>query len=277
MLQFTSERYRERQGFYLPLPFSFVTVRSPSTQSTNFTMNLVSLTHEKMEIARKIGSAYAFYYEVADALVNRKPLSVVRMGDGEHTLITEVLNNYDLDVPLTSYDEAWHKRMGTHGLTRRELYRRLMEAGNQCTHFAPSVSGLVLNCFDLFGYFYERDHYVDNFFVNIWSDEHKIALYKEAGSILFIHRNRATADAIQKRCKQYLGVRLRYLELSNWDQSDSIIEQARADDAPLVLFAGGPASKYISPRIAAQNKVVLDLGNSTDQWTLLNLTKNPPP
>lgn len=237
-------------------------------------MNLVSLSEEKMEIANRIVSAYSFLYMVGDALKNRKPLSVVRMGDGEHTLLTEIVNSQYLGGPSTSYDDAWHQRMGTYGISRLELYRRLMEAGNGCTHFAPSVSGLVLESFDLFGFFDQRDHYVDNFFVNIWSDEQKIALYKEAQSIIFIHRNRATADAIQKRAKQYLGVKVRYIELSRWEESDAVIADAVSDDeARLVLFAGGPASKYISPRIASSNKVVLDLGNSTDQWTLLNLTR----
>ena len=235
-------------------------------------MNLVSLSEQKIEIANKIVSAYSFLYQVGDALINHKPLSVVRMGDGEHTLLSEITNSDDLDSHLTSYDDAWHQRMGTAGITRLELYKRMMEAGNTCSHFAPSVSGLVLGSFDLFDFFAPRDHYVDNFFVNIWSDEQKVELFKTAQSVLFIHRNRATADAMQKRAKQYLGVRVRYLELSNWEQTDAVIADAVADtEARLVLFAGGPASKYLSPRIAASNKVVLDLGNSTDQWTLLRV------
>ena len=237
-------------------------------------MNIVSLPEHKIELSNKIVSAYSFYYQVGDALINHKPLSVVRMGDGEHTLINEILDNVDLSAPSEAYDEAWHKRMGTYGISRLDLYNRLMEAGNTCSHFAPSVSGLALDCFNLFGYFEPRDHYVDNFFVNIWSVEQQIKLYQEAQSIIFIHRNRATADAIQKRCKQYLGVKLRYLELSSWEQTDSVIADAVSDtEARLVLFAGGPASKYLSPRIATSNKVVLDLGNSTDQWTLLSLTR----
>jgi hypothetical protein len=235
-----------------------------------------SIDEHKLELAKKIMSPYAFYYVLGDALVRRKGLSTVRMGDGERVLLKSCIQayeqGYDGDL-VQDYDDAWRERMGVVGITYRELYSRIQEAGNTCSHFCPSVSGLTMGGYDLFDMFEERQSYVDNFFVNIWDLERKVSLYKEAGSILFIHRNRATADAIQKRALQYLGVKVRYLELSNWTQSQDVIKAAQSDDAPLVLFAGGPASKYISPRIAESSKVVIDIGNTTDHWILYELTK----
>lgn len=232
------------------------------------------LTPEKTLIANNTISAYAFYYMAIDALETGRSLSTVRMGDGERTILEEITNT-EMEIPLTCYDDAWHQRMGTFGISKMELYSRLMYAGNQCSHFAPSVSGLVHSTFDLYSYFDPRDRYLDNFFVNIWGDPYKALLFKAAGHVLFIHRNRATADAIQKRARTYFDVKVTYLEMSKWQESEDIIDKAVETDARLVLFSGGPASKYISPRIAEQSKVpkvVLDIGNSVDQWTFLNYT-----
>lgn len=238
-------------------------------------MLIAQLSPKKRYIANSILSAYAFYYMVGDALVSNKPLSVVRMGDGERTLLEECLSGgMRPDTPVTSYDPAWHTRLGIAGIDQVELYKRILEAGNTCSHFAPSVSGLVQRSYDLFDYFEHRDQYVDNFFVNIWDNQYKADLFKTAGEVLFIHRNRGTADAMQINAKRHFGVKVRYLELSNWDQADSVVEAACSDKARLVLFAGGPASKCISPRIAASNKVVLDIGNSTDYWTFANYQPN---
>lgn len=227
------------------------------------------------DLANRYMSAYAFYYMVGDALLSKTPLSVVRMGDGEREIMEEVRwkRSVGFGSNLVSVrDTEWRTRLGFDGITCDEAYARLTEAANTCTHFAPSVSGLSIPEFDLFKYFEPRAQYLDNFYVNIWDTKYKVDLYKAAGDILFIHRSRGAADALQIRCKNKLGVRVSYLELSNWCQTEDVIQQALANtDARLVLFAGGPASKYLSPRIAASNKVVLDIGNTTDQWLLADL------
>lgn len=240
-------------------------------------MSLKPLDPNKKELANRYLSAYAFYYLVGDALASRTPLSVVRMGDGELSLLKACQPRLAVGrgsevIGEQHRDEEWRTRLGFDGITYADVYRRITEAGNDCSHFAPSVSGLTMPDFELFQYFKPRNQYLDNFFVNIWQTQYKVDLYKEAGNILFIHRSRGAADALQIRCKEKLGVRVSYLELNNWRQTEDVIQQAIANtDARLVLFAGGPASKYLSPRIAASNKVVLDIGNTTDQWLLADL------
>jgi hypothetical protein len=240
-------------------------------------MNILPLSLYKQSIAQKIVSAYAFYYMVGDAVLTKKPLSCVRMGDGERVYMNAAIACPDLDAPVGSHggwDQEWRQRMGIDGISYGELYGRIQEAGNNCSHFGPSVSGLTQQAFDLFLLFNERDFYIDNFFVNIWDLQAKVDLFKAAQSILFIHRSRGAADALQNRAKNFLGVKVRYLELSKWEQSEAVIADAISDnESRLVLFAGGPASKYISPRIAESNKVVIDIGNTTDQWLLHELTE----
>ena len=236
---------------------------------------LTTLSEHKKFLANRYLSAYAFYYLVGDALAERTPISVVRMGDGEREIMEEVTWKCSVgfgDNLVTVRDAEWRQRLGFDGISCDEALKRLTEAADTCTHFAPSVSGLAMPEFDLSPYFAPRAQLLDNFYVNIWNTEYKVRLYKAAQNILFIHRSRGAADALQIRCKNKLGVRVSYLELSNWHQTEDVIEQAIANtDARLVLFAGGPASKYLSPRIAASNKVVLDIGNTTDYWLLADL------
>jgi hypothetical protein len=246
-----------------------------SQNTANFTMSLTTLTQHQKDLANKYLSAYSFYYMVGDALLTGSPLSVVRMGDGEREILEEVKWKCDVGYGqnlVSVRDTEWRTRLGFDGITCDEAYSRILEAGNTCSHFAPSVSGLSIPEFDLFQYFVPRDQYLDNFFVNIWNTQYKVELYKAAQDILFIHRSRGAADALQIRCKNKLGVKVSYLELSKWEQTEGVIQQAVENtDAKLVLFAGGPASKYLSPRIAASGKVVLDIGNTTDYWLLHDL------
>jgi hypothetical protein len=57
-----------------------------------------------------------------------------------------------------------------------------------------------------------------------------------------------------------------FLKLTNWDQTEDVIEKAKNNPAQLVLFSGGCAGKYIGPEIAKEGKVVLDVGNSASLW-----------
>lgn len=96
-----------------------------------------------------------------------------------------------------------------------------------------------------------------------------IDLFKAAGHVLMIHRNVHTADAMQNRAKWFLGVRVTWVKMDKWQDSESVIQQANAVNAPLVLFSSGPAGKYIGPRIAngsSTPKVVLDIGNAMDMF-----------
>jgi len=160
------------------------------------------------------------------------------------------------------------------GITKGELITRLENAAADCTYFAASISGIWRDDYQTHMLSY-RQRYVDNFFVNEWTEEMQIALFKEARHVLLIHRNPETADAMQIRAKVGLGVKLTYLKMESWTETEAIIAAASKIDAPLALVSAGPAGKYIIPKIAAcgtaHSKVVLDLGHSVDHWTLPSL------
>ena len=222
-------------------------------------------------------SANTFYMVVGHALVAQQRLAIVRMGDGERELMDDCIAACDAgngDHVVDTRDDPWLERMGCLGITKKVLLARLESAANSCTHFAPSLSGIQLSEYQLYPLFSPRECYVDNFFCNSWTETMKIRLFQQAQHVLFIHRSPSMADAMQIRAKEALGVKVTYLCLDNWRQSEQVIESAGRNEAPLVLFSGGPANKYIGPEIALKGrmpKVVLDLGNSADAWLLSSL------
>lgn len=243
--------------------------------------DLASLSQRKLDICQNTISSNAFYLIVGHCLSSSLPLSVVRMADGEHHLLTEIQSNDTntdwLNAPITGYDGAWMVNMGCLGISRRELLGHLRFAADNCDYFAPSLSGIHKPEYEMHSFFRPRPRYVDNFFVNAWTDEMKINLYKLAKHVLFVHRNPVSARAFGLRLKHVLGVELSYLQLSRWQEAEGVIEQAAEIDAPLVLFSAGPASKHIGPRIARGGrigKVALDLGNASDSWLLEKLHKD---
>jgi hypothetical protein len=234
---------------------------------------LKTLSEEQLKICRNTISSNTFFMIVGDALDSGKNLSVVRMADGEHSFMVAPDSN-DPASPPPNCDKSWLKKYGCEGITNVELKRRLEKAANECTYFAASVSGIDWKNYEVHSLFKERDRYVDNFFPNAWTEKMKIDLFLKAGHVLFIHCNTATADAMQIRAKWGLGVRVTYLKLCDWRQSEEVIEKASKINAPLTVFSAGPASKYIGPVIAETGsipKVTLDLGAAAEHWLLSSL------
>ena len=233
------------------------------------------LTKEDKYFIHRTISPKAFYPLLLDALENSKALSVARVADGEKILLDQFLKYGEgLFNPIEEMDENWLKRYGIFDITREELYRRIIKAGSECTYFAPSISGILNKGYSLWNYFPIREYYVDNFFVNDFTWEMKENLFIKADHVLLIHGNANTADSMQLRVQANLSVKVSYIKLSNWTESESVIEKAHKINAPLVLFSGGPASKFIANEIATRGqipKVVLDLGAAAQHWTFEHL------
>jgi len=223
-----------------------------------------TLTPSQIERCFNTVSSNAFFLIVANKLVRRESLSVVRMADGEKALF-ESLNN--------PFDESWNERLGTAGISREQLIENMRRAINTCDYFASSISGVIMNNYFMDDYRPQR-RYIDNFFPHAWFESMKVNLYKEAKHVLIIHRNENTANTLIRRAKQYLNVKVSYLHLSNWNQAENVVKQANEIDAPLVIFSAGPASKWIGPEIATQGKITLDIGQAMDKWTLLQTEKS---
>jgi len=228
------------------------------------------------EIATKTVSPNAFFWMVIDALSNSRRLSCVRMADGEKAIWNQAIRQKRSDPLQTPFKDIpdWAKTYGVDSITAEEIMHRLSYAATFCTHFAPSVSGLRHEAYNLYDIWKSRTFYIDNFFVDQWSDDQKTELFKTAGHVLFIHRNANTADSMQIRVQANLGVKVHFIKLDNWRECSEVAEKALVNTAPLVLFSGGPAGKYLAPDImrrSALPKVVIDLGHGADKFTFSHL------
>ena len=231
------------------------------------------LTPKRFNIAHNTISYNTFFLIVRQHLVNKQPMSHVRMADGEKIMINHYLENKgDLlihDV-FKSWEEGWAVRMGYVGCTVNQAYNILMEAEKLTTYFAPSQVGLLVtnhleSTFDLYDHFPPRDKYVDHFFINDIKKEQIKELYKIAKKITIIHANPWLGEYFKSNnTSEY---EFEYVHLSNWDQVDSVVETVSNSDSNLVLVCG---SKIVGPKIAQSNKVCLDIGNTIDRWNIQN-------
>jgi hypothetical protein len=233
------------------------------------------------DIASRTVSPNAFFWMVTDALTNGKRLSCVRMADGEKAIWLQALKQKRSEPLKTPFADipGWVETYGLDGITADEIKQRLHFAAVHSSHFAPSVSGLRQESYNLYDLFPKRDFYIDNFFVDQWSEEQKTELFKMASHVLFIHRNAHTADSMQLRVQANLGVKVHYIKLDNWRECPQVIDKALTYTAPLILFSGGPGGKYMAPEIMRRAQgpcVILDIGHGADKFTFSHLPINRP-
>jgi hypothetical protein len=210
-----------------------------------------------------------------DALETKQSLSVIRMADGERAIMAQ-LHDFDrkgLVEPPEGHGPEWLERYGVKGITKELCVYNLTYAANNCTYFAPSITGVTSSAFDMYQFFPLRDQYVDNFFPDQFTIDQKTALFKQAKHVLLIHGNPSLADSMQLRVQANLQVKVSYLKLTHWTEASDIVDKADNIYSPLVLFSSGPASKWIGPAIANGKipKVTLDLGHAADYWTMNHL------
>jgi hypothetical protein len=232
-------------------------------------LNVKKLSAEEKSICTRTLSPNAAFALVADALARQESLSVIRMGDGEHRILQS-----DPDQPFSFFEKehpGWNRRLGIEGMPTDLMQKNIIEAGNRCTYFAPSVSGISLPHYDLYSYFEPRPFYLDNFFVENWLANMIKQLLLASGGLFILHREpekivanfRAHYDLSEKELP------VDYFQKDSWQDNEAAIAAVLASPARLVLFSAGPGGKIIGPEIAecSGNKVVIDVGNSLIHWS----------
>ncbi len=225
-------------------------------------LDLRKLSFSELDRCLKTISINTFFMLVGDALEYRKPLSVVRMGDGEKRLYLHCETNVGtIEWPNSPFGDDWLRDFGCLGIPCGELYRRIKVAANECTYFSPQIMGIQREQWAVHDLFRQREQYVDNWFVSQWDRQRQDQLLKHAGEVLLLHGDQGVRDAFALRVHQ-LGGRAECIEMRNWQHGDMVIAEAAVRSPRLILFSGGPANKYIAPAIAQQGKVVLDIGQA---------------
>ncbi|MBU3934992.1 hypothetical protein KKC00_03460 [Patescibacteria group bacterium] len=227
------------------------------------------LTASEKRHCFKTISAKAVFAIVGDALKSNKSISIVRAGDGEAKILKA-----DKSKPFTDYNrthKGWNKRMGIRGMPTSLLQKRIVQAGNACTYFAPSVSGISISRYHVYDFFKPRSHYFDNFYVGEWTNKMIKILLEASEGAFIIHRD--YRKIIRNFKKNYNFVNKNKIKFTgfakkSWGDNERAIAEAIKSDMQLVLFSAGPAGKIIGPEIAkAKNKIVLDVGNTLLPWS----------
>ncbi len=229
---------------------------------------------EKRQCLKTI-SAKAMFAIIGDALKGRRSISVVRAGDGEAKILRA-----DKSKPFTGCNRGyigWNKRMGIKGMPTDILQKKIVEAGNACTYFAPSVSGISIPRYHVYDFFKMRSHYFDNFYVNEWTAEMIKILLLASDGVFIVHRDYKKIIRNFKRNYNFTGgdkVDFGGFPKDNWRDNEQAIYAAVKSGMQLILFSAGPAGKIIGPEIAkAKNKIVLDVGNTLMHWSIKKPSK----
>lgn len=204
---------------------------------------------------------------VGDALENHKSISIVRMGDGEKRILESNKNE-----PFTYFNKrhkGWNKKLGISGMPTEIIQKNILAAGNGCTYFAPSVSGISLHDYYLHHFFNPRPHYFDNFYINDWTKEMISMLFEASDGVFIIHREyKKIINNFKKNYTIATKFKLDGFAKNSWRDNDQAIDAATKSTAQLVLYSGGPGGKIIGPQIAkVENKIVLDVGNTLLPWS----------
>ena len=223
------------------------------------------LNDREKDICFRTISSKAIFAVVGDAVKAAKGMSIIRMGDGEARLLKAPDGQ-----PFDAFEQrhsGWNKRMGIDGLSIETIKKNILAAGNTCTYFAPSVSGISRVEYALHDSFHDRDVYFDNFFVNDWAKEMITMLLTASNGVFIIHKDYDTL--IENFVKHYDLPASSFAGFAklDWRDNDAAVQAAVKSGKQLVLFSAGPAGKIIGPEIAKHGRVVLDIGNTLPGWS----------
>lgn len=225
------------------------------------------LTEEEKAFCLKTVSAKAFYALVTNAIARKESLSVVRVADGEHAILVANPKN-----PFTTFDAleggAWNTHYGIQDMPVSDLQESIRKAGNTCTYFAPSLSGISLPQYLMYNFFEERPYYIDNFYPNEWTKTMVQQLLTSAGGAFIIHSKFELIIENFKKNYKMDGLKFEGVTKKSWRDNKDAITAACTSHLSLVLFSGGPAGKIMGPEIAKNpHKIVLDIGNTLIPWS----------
>lgn len=231
-----------------------------------------SFTHRQLTAAEVVFcessiSADAFAAIVIDRLVTHRGLTCVRASDGERALVSHYLHGADL-APFLK-DPEWTARYGIAGADMYAMGREILEAGNDASYLAPTISGLWYSQFKTVDLFKPRYKYVDIFYPYHWgrNQECKLGVLNAAPRILLAHHNCEKIIADMTASKgEALTSQLIGFPLKSWTEHDQVLDLIERAHPDLVLVCGGPHGKVLVGKIGKMGRpiVALDVGSAIE-------------
>jgi len=218
-------------------------------------MNLQIYEAEKVATAKKYMSGDAIFILVSNALLMRKPLSLVRMGDGERSIILGVNKRY-----LT--DKVWLKEYGLVGADFKKVQTSVIKAANEADIFCPNISGLMLDRYEIIPHVNARAFYGSGIICHEWLYMGRVPkLLQHTGGVGVVCRD--SQKVANGLCDKYSIVRMEYADYDSWEDYGAALKFIGGMKANLILCSVGASGKYLIVEAARKfNKVVIDAGSA---------------
>lgn len=223
----------------------------------------IALTPEKKKICNSILHSDSLTAFIVDALLTRKPMSVIRMSDGERALMDLATGGQPTHF---LQDPDWLKKYGLADADLHCVGRKLIEAGKGATYLANTISGIYLENFNCFKWFPEREQLVSSFFTYEMAAAGRVrSIMNACGGVLVLHH---AAERIAPLIQHKYGAIARGYQLTSWKDQSWITKEVQTCAHNLVLVSGGASGKPFCVNLAKETgKVVLDVGAGlTDAW-----------
>lgn len=236
-------------------------------------MKIQKYTQDKLEQALKYLSSDALLVFVCDALARRKPLSTVRMGDGERALI-DYANGGSTANFLRS--KEWLKEYGLLDADLVKIGNDLKEAAI-CTDFlCPNISGLTLPKYEILHLLPPKDFYCEGLYAHTWLYMGRIEeLLKYDGKVAVVCRDSGkVADRMFFKWGNHL-LNMEHTDYDSWRDYPRALEAIGKMEANLILVSAGPSGKHLCVEASRKfGKVVLDTGSALIRHWSVSKTRN---
>lgn len=214
---------------------------------------------EELTRAKQYLSSDALLIHVCDALARKKPLSLVRMGDGEKMIVKysqgEAPHRY-----LT--DKIWLQEYGLWKADLKKVGQDLIKAANEADFFCPNISGLVYPKYEMLSFMPKREQYGEGLFAHSWLYMGRVPeLMNYSGGIAVVCRS--SINISYDLGKKYNKIGIHSIDYDSWKDYDRALELISLIPAHLILVSAGASGKYLVVEAAKKTgKVVIDTGSA---------------
>lgn len=227
-------------------------------------MLIKGYSENELRLIKKYISCDALLLIICDAIARKKPLSVVRLSDGERSIM-----KYSIGQSKAHYlnEEKWLKEYGLMGADLKKIGEDLFKASQESDYLCANISGFFNINYGVHDLIQEREVYAEAYYGYVWKNSGRIAeLFKEniSGGVV----TRKAVETAERLKANYNFNACETAVYDSWMDRERVLDEIGNMKSHLILCAGGASIKYLCVEAAKiHNKVVLDAGSAlTNIW-----------
>lgn len=227
-------------------------------------MILRKYSDDELAVIKKYISCEALMLIICDAVASDKPLSIVRLSDGERSIMRYARGQSQTHY---LYEKKWLTEYGLWGADLQVIGEDLYRASEEADIICPNISGFFNPNYGVLDLIKPRDIYAEAYFGYVWKNSGRLKdLLDTKIPMGIVTRN---ANEIAQRLKtNFAHEEFETSVYNSWKDKDRVIEEIGKMKSNLIFCAGGASMKYICVIAAKKyNKVVIDAGSAlTNFW-----------